>query len=79
MQRLGLPVFVVLDMPEERIALLGTKFRKDGRRCCVALQGDVGGRCGCRIYADRPALCREFEAGSPECLQARTAAGLTRD
>lgn len=76
MQRLRLPVFVVVDLPEERVALLGTELQQDGRRRCVALEGDIGKRCGCRIYSDRPALCREFEAGSLECRQARTAAGL---
>lgn len=79
MQRLRLPVFVVVDLPEERVALLGTASQKDGRRRCVALQGEVGKPCGCRIYPDRPSLCREFEAGSPECRQARTAAGLSVD
>lgn len=30
----------------------------------------------CAIYADRGTTCREFEAGSPQCLSARTAGRL---
>ena len=42
---------------------------------CTALEG-VMGRCRCTIYADRPHLCRAFEAGSPDCLAARRAKGF---
>lgn len=37
---------------------------------CVALEGPLS-HCRCRIYAQRPQLCREFAAGSPDCLTAR--------
>jgi Fe-S-cluster containining protein len=37
---------------------------------CVALAGELGA-CRCTIYRDRPMLCGEFPAGSPECLEAR--------
>ncbi|WP_392338117.1 YkgJ family cysteine cluster protein [Loktanella salsilacus] len=30
----------------------------------------------CRIYENRPAVCREFKAGSKECFAARKLAGL---
>jgi uncharacterized protein len=30
----------------------------------------LGAGNACQIYAQRPFLCREFERGSPECLQA---------
>lgn len=50
-----------------------------GRRCmkrhiggpCVALEGVVGSNVSCAIYEQRPAVCRQFEAGTPGCLDAR--------
>lgn len=44
---------------------------------CAALTGSVGTSVGCSIYEDRPAACRAFTAGSPLCLEARAAAGLS--
>jgi Fe-S-cluster containining protein len=29
----------------------------------------------CRIYETRPAVCRRFEAGSPQCIEARARVG----
>lgn len=37
---------------------------------CTALRSN-NGQFSCRIYENRPAVCREFEAGSQECLAAR--------
>ena len=73
--RRGLPVLEVLADPQDRIVLLGTKSNRNGR-VCVALTGRLGKQVACTIYPDRPELCRQFEAGSPECRQARRAAGL---
>src|SRR5437773_2212882 len=73
--RRGLPVLVMSLDPQDRIVLLGTKSNRNGR-VCVALTGQVGKQVACAIYPDRPELCRQFEAGSPECRQARRAAGL---
>lgn len=42
---------------------------------CLALQGPLG-HCRCTIYDDRPTLCREFEAGSEDCLEARRCRGI---
>lgn len=42
---------------------------------CSALAGPLG-NCTCSIYADRPALCRAFLAGSPDCLDARRKHGF---
>ena len=30
----------------------------------------------CRIYATRPAVCRRFEAGSAQCIEARERVGV---
>jgi len=38
---------------------------------CAALYGQVGSSITCAIYEYRPSPCREFEAGSQACLQAR--------
>lgn len=43
---------------------------------CVALDGEVGQQVSCRIYAQRSSTCREFEAGSEVCNQARQRYGL---
>jgi Fe-S-cluster containining protein len=44
---------------------------------CVAYRDvlDDGG-CGCSIYGARPAICRDFAAGSPDCHAARRRRGL---
>lgn len=36
---------------------------------CVALSGDTSRSVSCTIYADRPAICREFERGGPDCIE----------
>ncbi len=38
---------------------------------CAALAGEVGNRAHCRVYANRPLVCREFQAGSEDCLMVR--------
>ena len=43
---------------------------------CIALQGPIGGPCGCSIYERRPPACREFTAGTEECFDTRRIAGL---
>lgn len=43
---------------------------------CAALKGEIGDACACKIYDRRPAVCREFASGTPECFSARLAANL---
>ena len=43
---------------------------------CAALTGKVGEHAACGIYEWRPSPCREFEAGSDACNQARRRHGL---
>lgn len=38
---------------------------------CAALAGEIGGRAQCSVYAYRPLVCREFQAGSDDCLMVR--------
>src|SRR5580765_2596141 len=44
--------------------------REEATGCCRALAGPLGD-CTCTIYDDRPELCRAFDAGSDDCLEAR--------
>jgi Fe-S-cluster containining protein len=60
----------------EEVLQLGIKMNEQGKRVCVAFDGEVGGRCGCALYSQRPEACRKFEAGSTLCKEARQAAGL---
>ena len=73
---MGLPVLEVVPDPEDRIVLLGTKSNAQGVRVCMGLLGKVGKQVACSIYGERPELCRQFEAGSSECHQARRATGV---
>jgi Fe-S-cluster containining protein len=41
----------------------------DGR--CVNLEGKLGVNIGCRIYEERPHVCRDFDAGSDRCHEYR--------
>lgn len=38
---------------------------------CMFLSGNLGESCKCTAYERRPQVCRDFEAGTPECLAAR--------
>ena len=74
--KLGLPVLEIVPGPEDRVVMLGTRNNGQRLRVCVALTGKVGKQVACAVYAERPELCRQFEAGSPECHQARKALGI---
>jgi hypothetical protein len=50
--------------------------RREGEQC-AALDGPSGGPYSCRIYADRPRTCRDFQFGSKNCLDARRKVGLS--
>jgi len=45
---------------------------------CAALSGTLGAKVQCGIYEWRPGPCREFEAGSTACNQARARHGMPR-
>jgi Fe-S-cluster containining protein len=50
--------------------------RKESDFSCRALDGEIGHQVSCRIYEDRPRMCRQFEAGSDRCHAVRRAYGL---
>jgi Fe-S-cluster containining protein len=62
-----------------RRCMKGTETR---RPRCVALNGFIGARVDCRIYASRPSTCRafsrswEYDASNFLCDRARAAYGL---
>jgi len=40
------------------------------------LEGELGVCVGCSVYANRPLVCREFQAGSADCLMVRRKFGF---
>jgi Fe-S-cluster containining protein len=47
--------------------------RKEEDFSCVALEGEIGKEVNCRVYENRPRMCRQFEAGSDRCRAVRRA------
>lgn len=61
---------ILLDDSEEDIVVDRMLPRaEDGR--CANLEGTLGVNIGCRIYEDRPHVCRDFDAGSDRCHEYR--------
>jgi Fe-S-cluster containining protein len=68
------PVFIgdrdAEGIPEELIDLERERMQCYADRC-AALVGTIGHQAKCSVYAMRPLVCREFEAGSADCLMVR--------
>jgi len=74
LRRLGLPV---VPGPFGSSCLGARRYEgAGGRPACSAFTGQLGKACGCSAYAERPSVCREYEAGGELCQQARQQAGL---
>ena len=54
------------------------RMRCDGNRCS-ALAGTLGEEVFCKVYENRPLVCREFAAGSESCHAVRRHFGLEPD
>lgn len=67
------PAAMTKKVNETYVCMQGTEIKPVR---CVALQGQVGQSVGCSIYALRSSTCREFEAGSAVCNEARAKIGL---
>lgn len=67
---------LVLRLYPERVVSkrIGLVLERKGAQC-FALDCSTG-ETRCIIYAERPAACRLFEAGSADCLRARAKAGV---
>lgn len=50
--------------------------RRETDFSCTALEGRIGEQASCRIYENRPRMCRRFEAGSDRCRAVRRAYGI---
>lgn len=73
------PPELTVKIGPHRVAMRGTCGESPR---CIALEGEIGRAVYCRIYAQRPSPCREFEASwvdgtrSERCDKARAAHGL---
>jgi len=70
----SVPRGLAVDLNDSLCRLRGTDHQPPR---CAALSGVVGQRAICGIYEWRPSPCREFEADSPACHQARRRHGLS--
>ena len=57
-------------IPDELIDFDHRRMLTHGKRCS-ALVGEIGNRAQCSVYASRPLVCREFQAGSDDCIMVR--------
>lgn len=68
------PVFIGdgdgAEIPDEFVDHENARMLSYGNRC-TALEGTIGCQVSCSIYEQRPLVCREFAAGSEDCLMVR--------
>jgi len=57
-------------IPEDLIDFEHGRMLSHGNRC-AALEGTLSETVSCSVYANRPLVCREFQAGSADCLMVR--------
>ncbi|MBE0612221.1 MAG: YkgJ family cysteine cluster protein [Burkholderiales bacterium] len=57
-------------IPDEFVDFEHGRMQCYGNRC-AALTGEIGRSAQCGVYANRPLVCREFQAGSIDCLMVR--------
>ena len=69
------------DAALERIPAAYVAADRSGMRCagdrCAALAGEVGVATSCKIYGDRPDVCRACAPGDDACRMARRRFGLS--
>lgn len=69
----GVPAGLAVAVTDHTCRMRGTDHSPPR---CAALSGQVGVKAACGIYEWRPSPCREFEAGSDACQQARARHGM---
>ncbi len=74
--RLGEYWDVTLDGSEHNIVIERVLPRDVSSGYCSHLAGELADEIACRIYHDRPLVCREFDAGSDRCHEYRRMYGL---
>jgi uncharacterized protein len=57
-------------IPDDLIDFDHGRMLCHGQRC-AALRGTLGIDSHCSVYANRPLVCREFQAGSDDCIMVR--------
>ncbi len=65
---------ITLDEAEDVVVERVFERGDDGR--CINLGGVVGQEIGCKVYPDRPQICRDFDAGSDRCFGYRRMYGI---
>ncbi|HMJ08266.1 MAG TPA: YkgJ family cysteine cluster protein, partial [Pyrinomonadaceae bacterium] len=75
-ERLNEFVEITLDDSEHQIAIDRVLPRNAESGHCVNLSGTLGEQAGCTIYAERPKVCHDFDAGSDRCHEYRRIYGL---
>jgi Fe-S-cluster containining protein len=71
----GVPPEMTVPLTARLVRMAGTDAREPR---CVALSGEIGRQVSCRIYAQRPSPCREFDTQHDACNRARQRCGLER-
>lgn len=69
----AVPAGLTLPLTANLVRLRGTD---DMPPRCAALEGEIGSRVRCGMYAVRPGPCQELEAASDACNRARRRHGL---
>ncbi len=69
----GIPIELTEQVNQRFSCMAGTHCANPR---CTALDGEVGHKVGCRIYAQRPEPCREVQAGDAQCARARAKHGM---
>ena len=69
----GIPIELTEQVNQRFSCMAGTNCANPR---CAALDGEVGHKAGCRIYAQRPEPCREVQAGDAQCATARAKYGM---
>jgi Fe-S-cluster containining protein len=69
----GLPADDLIPVTPHLVCLPGTAAAPVR---CGYLEGSIGSRTSCSVYASRPSPCREVMPGDAHCLKARAAHGL---
>ena len=76
----GVPTAMALPLTASLFRMRGTD---DASPRCIALEGEIGRRVACTIYAERPGPCRDFAPYAPlgigddACDRARRRYGLS--
>ena len=75
-ERLSEFIELTLDDSDAEIAVDRVLPRNAETGHCANLAGTLGEQIGCTIYADRPQVCHDFDAGSDRCHEYRRIYGL---